>query len=264
MPLDPKGDGQGVMLRAFQSGEFGFGFDLSKEEVDEVNFTRRGKEYKDKDAAKKIRGNAEKHPLTTSPFVVEFEFGIANEGYWCYERMVLQMEDCFDVLDTLYPQFDVLLFDHSCGHDKQQSNGLNVENMEKNYAGKQSFLRPTLIKEERGYLGPYEKTLHVGDMQYLTFQPADAGPFYLSEAKREELRKDKVIEGKVTKRKFTKSELVERLRAQGITAGGTQKNLQQLCVRNNIPTEEVIPKIQLGWEGKQNMGARMDRHVENK
>ena len=57
---------------------------------------------------------------------------------------------------------------------------------------------------------------------------------------------------------------MERLRAQCITAGGTQKNLQQLCVRNNIPTEEVIPKIQLGWEGKQNMGARMDRHVENK
>ncbi len=44
---------------------------------------------------------------------------------------------------------------------------------------------------------------------------------------------------------------MEKLRAQGITAGGTQKNLQQLCARNNIPTEEVIPKIQLGWEGKQ-------------
>jgi hypothetical protein len=44
---------------------------------------------------------------------------------------------------------------------------------------------------------------------------------------------------------------MERLRAQGITAGETQKNLQQLCVRNNIPMEEVIPKIQLGWEGKQ-------------
>jgi hypothetical protein len=156
MLLDPKGDGQEVMLSAFQSREFGFGFDISKEEMDEVNFTRRGKENKDKDAAKK-RGNAEKHPLMTSPFVVEFEFGIVNEGYWCYRRMVLQMEDCLDVLDTLYPQFDVLLlFDHSCGHDKQQSDGLNVENMTKNYAGKQSFLRPTLIKEERGYFGPYE------------------------------------------------------------------------------------------------------------
>ena len=73
----------------------------------------------------------------------------------------------------------------------------------------------------------------------------------MSEAKREELRKDKVIERKGMKRKFRKSELMERLRAQGITAGETQKNLQQLCVRNNIPMEEVIPKIQLGWEGKQ-------------
>ncbi len=73
-----QGDGQGVMLSAFQSREFGFGSDLSKEELDEVNFTRRGKEYKDKDAAKKIRGNAEKHPLMILPFIVEFEFGITK------------------------------------------------------------------------------------------------------------------------------------------------------------------------------------------
>ena len=40
-PLDPKGDGQGVMLSAFQLRKIGFGFDLSKE-LDAANFTRRG------------------------------------------------------------------------------------------------------------------------------------------------------------------------------------------------------------------------------
>ncbi len=49
----------------------------------------------------KIRGNAEKHPLTASPFIVEFEFGIENEGYWCYVQMVTQMDDCLDILHTL-------------------------------------------------------------------------------------------------------------------------------------------------------------------
>jgi hypothetical protein len=42
--------------------------------------------------------------------------------------MVLQLEDCIDVLKVLYPQFDFLfLFDHSCGHDRQKEDGLNVE-----------------------------------------------------------------------------------------------------------------------------------------
>ncbi len=74
--------------------------------------------------------------------------------------------------------------------------------MAKNYAGKQSFIRPTLIKEERGYLGPYKWTLKVGDMQYMTFQPSDVGPFHLSEA---------IVDGKVMKQKITKSELIEKL-----------------------------------------------------
>jgi hypothetical protein len=46
--------------------------------------------------------------------------------------MVLQMEDCVDVMKVLHPEVDVLLlFDHSCGSDRQQENGLNVENMSK-------------------------------------------------------------------------------------------------------------------------------------
>jgi hypothetical protein len=55
---------------------------------------------------KKIRGKADKTPLERSPFIVVFDYGEANEAYWCYERMVLQMEDCADVLRTLYPQGD--------------------------------------------------------------------------------------------------------------------------------------------------------------
>ncbi len=84
----------------------------------------------------------------------EFEYGANNEGYWSYEHMVLQMEDCLNVMKVLHPQYEVLLlFDHSCGHDQQREDRLNVENMSKSYGGKQQIIWPSITREERGYLG---------------------------------------------------------------------------------------------------------------
>jgi hypothetical protein len=46
------------------------------------------------------------------------EYGASKEGYWNYERMVLQLEDFVDIIKVLWPQYDCLfLFNHSCGHD---------------------------------------------------------------------------------------------------------------------------------------------------
>jgi hypothetical protein len=60
------------------------------------------------------------------------------------------------VMKVLYPEVDVLLlFDDSCGHDRQWEDGLNVENMLKGYGGKQSKLCHSLIKKVDGYLGPF-------------------------------------------------------------------------------------------------------------
>jgi hypothetical protein len=48
--------------------------------------------------------------------------------------MVLQLEDCIDCLTMLHPVFDYLfLFDHSCGHDQQQEDGLNAGGGAKGY-----------------------------------------------------------------------------------------------------------------------------------
>jgi hypothetical protein len=166
------------MICAFQSKELGFGMELTKDQLDEVNFTRRGKKYTDEEAATKYRGNALKTDLLCSPFVFEFDYGASNEGYWNYDRMVIQLEDCIDVLKCLYPQYDILfLFDHSCGHDKQQPNELNAENMLKSYGGQQSFLRSTVIQQENRYLGPYTRTLNPGDTQHFNFQDDDPGLF---------------------------------------------------------------------------------------
>jgi hypothetical protein len=68
--------------------------------------------------------------------------------------MVLQLEDCVDCLKVLSPQFEFLfVFDHSCGHDQQREDGLNVKNMSKNFGRKQTFMHDALIKV--GYLVPY-------------------------------------------------------------------------------------------------------------
>ena len=140
----------------------------------------------------------------------EFEYGANNEGYWSYEHMVLQMEDCLDVMRVLNPEVDVLLlFDHSCGHDRQREDGLNVENMSKSYGGKQRVIRPTLIREERGYLGSCNRKLNPGDTQHFIFSETDEGPFWMNPVEREERRHNKILEGQYLKRKLSKDELIQ-------------------------------------------------------
>ena len=121
---------------------------LSEEQLRTVHTVRKDQHYKDEEAAAKYLGGSLKRDLNGSPFIIEFEYGAGNEGYWNYEQMVLQLENCVDVVKALYPQYDYLfLFDHSCGHDKQQPDGLNSENMSKLYGGKQSYLQTQKQKE---------------------------------------------------------------------------------------------------------------------
>ncbi len=116
----PKDDGTGVMISAF-----GFSLRLSQQQLQKVNEARQATKYSDQEAAKEIRGKIFKEsldnfkdPLDNSPFVLQFEYGANNQGYWKYDHMILQMEDCINVVKNLWPQFDyVFLFDHSCGHD---------------------------------------------------------------------------------------------------------------------------------------------------
>ena len=115
----PKDKGMGVMISAFQSREFGFGRPLTEDELRRVNEKRKGEKYVDTEAAVLKRGTADKQPLTSSPFYVEFEYGAQKEGYWTYEHFVLQCEDVCDCLSVLYPHFEFhMCVDHSCGHDR--------------------------------------------------------------------------------------------------------------------------------------------------
>jgi hypothetical protein len=158
--MSPKDDGLGLMASSFKSREFGFGFrDMTAEDFEKVNKFRKDHrpKYQDEITATFVLGSPFKPDLSESPFHKLFEYGIQAEGYWSYNKMVVQLEDIIDNLDALYSiprsdlteedqqlpdvpltttlhsfkrQYEYLFqFDHSNGHDKKQPNGLNMKDM---------------------------------------------------------------------------------------------------------------------------------------
>ena len=166
--------------------------------------------------------------------------------------MVLQLEDCVDILNVKYPQYDFLfLFDHSCGHDWQREDGLNVEKMSRSFGGRaQRKMRETTIKQSQGYLGPHSPKLQVGDTQSMVFSPLETGPFWMTEAQREETRHDRILEEEKT-REFTKDELLKVLKKErGVSAKGKKAAIQAIAQEHGLPIWETTQIVVEGWEGK--------------
>jgi hypothetical protein len=216
-----------------------------------VNKEREGKNYINKDAGNKIRGNSSmKAPLTESSFIVEFEYGANNQGYWDYDHMIIQFEDCIDVIQTLHPEFEFIFhFDHSCGHDRQQLDGLSVPKVNKSFGGTQPKMRKSKIEAEE-FLGPFEAILKVGDYQHMVFQEEDLGPFNMSEADREASKFD-CQTGDTTTKKRRKDAIENDLKAKGVRARGSRNVIVRLCEQNDIPHEITTEKIKEGWGGNQ-------------
>ena len=171
----PKSESAGVMVSAMQCSEFGFGMELTDEELTKTNSKRKSDgDYFDTIAAFDVLGITKKKDLTESPFVRLLEYGANKEGYWTGNHMIIQLEDCIDCLDVLYgEEYEfVFLFDHSSGHAKKRVNGLDVTGMNKGPGG--TLQHPTKIKQSKGYLGPYHdptnpKMVQVGEMQRLNW-----------------------------------------------------------------------------------------------
>ena len=200
-PITPKDNGTGVMYSCIQSREFGFGFrDLTDGEIDLINsHRRRGKKYLDEDAAKFVNGTPSKPELKKgdNPFVRSFKYGANREGYWTYDRLILQLEDCMDILKELYDgnnyEFQFLV-DHSCGHDQQRPNGLNVREMNTMFGKKQRKVHNT--KLVKGCIGEYKFVLKEGDLQVMAFSDDHEGPFYMSPTERKHLRNGDLLNSK--------------------------------------------------------------------
>lgn len=109
------------MVSAFFDESRGFGLPLTIEEIDMINSERPSKEPI-------LHGD--------SPGLVFFEYGKNKEGYWDGVKFEQQCEDMLDVLEILYPDMQLLIeVDHSSGHLKEQSDGLEVNKMGMNPGG---------------------------------------------------------------------------------------------------------------------------------
>jgi hypothetical protein len=165
--------------------------------------------------------------------------------------MVLQLEDCADCLRALYPNIKfVFILDHTCGHDKQKEDGLNAANMGKSFVGTRAKLQDTHIKEEMGYLGSFSATFKAGNVQHMTFDPTDNGPFWMDVRTWVKTRRDVILSRTQKKRMFRKDELQQMLITKGLTMKGKLKDLQAAAQLNGIPIEEVKEKVIEGWENK--------------
>ena len=250
--LTPKDEGQGVMLSSFCSRELGYGFEPSDEILNAVNNKRASQEYADKDAARTKFGTAKKQKLNASPFTRELEYGVNHDGYWRYEDMVLQMEDCRDILVHMFPDYDfIFLFDHSNGHDRLQPNGLSINRISIRFGGKQPVMRSSHITKD--LLGPYHNDsfkLQPGMEQEMFFSSNDTGPCYMSDCQRNKHKFD-INSGKLVEKNHTNSELVSKLKQHGIInpVGGRSKLVEQ-CLKLGISTKYSEEAISEGWSGK--------------
>ena len=256
-PLLPKSEGDGYMLSAFVSRDFGFGRQLTDMELESINNARRTKNggtYTDQHAAMEILGTIVKADLTESPFVKYLFIGVNNEGYWNSFHMSIQFEDVVDCLMVLYPTFDfVFLFDHSQGHARKRDHALSAQQMSKSYGGAQPKMRDTVIMGDDGYLGPHLPQLAVGDTQSMVFTASDAGPWYLSPEQQALQRYDRPT-GKTKNVEKSKKLLHEALLERGVTLqqnrGHTKKELQDIARNNGIELYDLKEVITSGWEGQ--------------
>ena len=101
--------------------------------------------------------------------------------------MALQMEDAADVLGVVYPECDIMfLMNQSSGHGKAAKGAIEVGKLNKLWGGTTDAvcqMRNTIVREVGvyNYNDDNNPQLQVNDVQKLTFQDIDKGPFYVKE-----------------------------------------------------------------------------------
>ena len=76
---------------------------IKEDDLPEINKLRRRNEYIYDDATTYLLGYALKKPLKESPFICYLNYWQCKDGYWTYNHMSLQIEDCGDCFTYLYP-----------------------------------------------------------------------------------------------------------------------------------------------------------------
>jgi len=145
------------------------------------------------------------------------------------------------------------LFDHSQGHSKKHIGSLQASCVNLNFGGNQPVMRDTEITE--GCLGPFPRTLDIGDIQRMTFTSADDGPFYLKQQEREQRRHNRETGKVIFGKQKTKKQLIDELKNchNIVVASGKPsrlKDVQELARQHGLLLSQDKRIIQEGWEGK--------------
>ena len=139
------------------------------------------------------------------------------------------------------------------GHARKRVHGLDASKMLVRHGGKQPPMMPSQIKQEDGYLGPYESILKVGDIQYFQYREEDEGPFHMDKTEREETKYtwEEEIEGVMVGK--TKEDLVRELNVNQIQKIDSQKmkmpELQILAEDRGISLQKPKVITKQGWLG---------------
>ena len=126
-PLLPNIEGRGLMLSLIKYCEFGFGFGfrhVTDDQLRAINNRRcSSRNYVDHSVSIKVNGDIEnkmfQYEDIFKSFVRGFEYVAKKYVYWSYEHLIIQLEDCINVMKGIYGNDFILKFmvDHSCGHD---------------------------------------------------------------------------------------------------------------------------------------------------
>ena len=129
------------MISTFQSQKFGFGYPLPVPYLQTINeYPALYSKYFDIDTSTTILGHTHKQPIIMEriTFCQDFEYGTSAKLYWIYDWMVLQLDDCIEILMSLHPSiYFIFLFDHPRGHDRESEDRLNITNINSGYEGSQ-------------------------------------------------------------------------------------------------------------------------------
>jgi hypothetical protein len=246
--LRTKSMGVGRMVSALCSREFGFGLDMSVEELANVNERRRNKKYGDKEAAIYLLGSSDKKDLVSSPFVRYLEYGKGKDGYWSYNHMVLQLEDCTDVFKVLHPEFDIVYeLDHSSGHDKEKADGLTTtpSMLGWEHGGKQRRMRDSELGANNTGTVRHGRCINLGEIQHMNFQLDDLPPVL-----KPLCPKFPSPTGKTITRELSVPEMKARLDAEKLNLDGKRQVLFERCVEAGLPVNLTFPVLTPGYDGE--------------
>ena len=137
-----------------------------------------------------------------------FDVGIQEDGYWNFNHMALQNEDCVDVLTHTYPHYDIyVLMDQSSWHGKQAPDALHSPSMSVRCGEIQPKMHPTFIRE----VGPHNPQLQVDHKQHMVFRHNSKVRFYLDHPSTQKHQTTtRATKKKVRKKEDILSELKEK------------------------------------------------------